>query len=192
VWDRDLYDFVLRSVPEDVPSVNVILTTTNHPPYDLPAAMRPRLSPAARALASDAQTLAIFEHEAYADRELGRFVEIAGRKLRQSFFAVTGDHAAHAARLRHGSDASAEAEIVPMVFTGEALPAHLGGVVRRAGSHLDIAPTLYELCAPAGFVYRSFGENLFAQQPERAMRDLSANEGQAARTLSRAALQFRH
>jgi phosphoglycerol transferase MdoB-like AlkP superfamily enzyme len=46
-------------------------------------------------------------------------------------------------------------------------PEALGGTpppLRRAGSHLDLVPTLVEICAPAGFVYQSFGGNLLSPQ----------------------------
>jgi phosphoglycerol transferase MdoB-like AlkP superfamily enzyme len=162
VWDGGLYDAVLRRVDDGVPSLNVILTTTNHSPYDLPAQLRPQLGPSARDLAGgDAQTLAVFEHEAYADRELGRFVTVAEERLRGALFVVTGDHTAHAAHPRLGEDRLG-ATTVPMIIAGEALPPRLRGSWMRAGSHLDIAPTLYELCAPQGYAYRSFGVDLFA------------------------------
>ena len=35
-----------------------------------------------------------------------------------------------------------------------------------AGSHIDIAPTLIDLAAPAGFKYASFGENILDPRRE--------------------------
>jgi hypothetical protein len=45
--------------------------------------------------------------------------------------------------------------------------------VRLAGAHIDLVPTLVELCAPAGFEYSSFGGNLL--DPMRP-RSVSASE----------------
>ena len=33
--DEQLFDFVLRTVKDETPSFNVILTASNHPPFDL-------------------------------------------------------------------------------------------------------------------------------------------------------------
>ena len=33
--DEDLYRFILETVDDESPSFNLILTTTNHPPYDI-------------------------------------------------------------------------------------------------------------------------------------------------------------
>ena len=51
---------------------------------------------------------------------------------------------------------------MPLLLYG---PETLRGVQvpeRPVGGHLDIAPTLVELCAPAGFVYHTIGENILA------------------------------
>ena len=56
---------------------------------------------------------------------------------------------------------------MPLLLYG---PSVLGGVRppdAPVGGHLDIAPTLIELSAPAGFAYHSLGENLL--MPKRRL-----------------------
>lgn len=161
VDDEDLFAFVARSLGEE-PTFNLIMTTSYHPPFsvDLEAKGFPEaaLAPALAARGFDAEQTRILGHLWYSDQSLGRFVEDVERAHPDALFAVTGDHwsrrAFRARPLLVGQRA------VPLALYG---PAALEGVPRPpaiAGSHYDVAPTLIELCAPAGFEYHSFGRDL--------------------------------
>ena len=56
---------------------------------------------------------------------------------------------------------------MPLLLYGPQVLAGVTPPERIAGGHLDIAPTLVELCAPAGFTYHSLGENMLA--PKRGL-----------------------
>jgi phosphoglycerol transferase MdoB-like AlkP superfamily enzyme len=169
-WGADdgaLYDYALKSVPEDVPSFNLILTTTNHPPYSLDLGKvgwkGATLSPELAKIADGDLTDRHMGHLWYTDREIGRFVRAAAEKFRPAVFAVTGDHFSR--RFLNKKPTTYEGSAVPLILYG---PEVLGSVKvpdRIAGSHLDIAPTLLELCAPAGFSYHTLARNILAPSP---------------------------
>jgi hypothetical protein len=99
-------------------------------------------------------------HFWYADHCLGEFVARAEASLQAPLFAMTGDHAGR--RYITARPTLAERALVPLVLYG---PEVLAGRVLppdAAGCHLDIAPTLIELCAPAGFGYWSLGQDLLS------------------------------
>ncbi|MFA7617969.1 MAG: LTA synthase family protein [Thiohalomonadaceae bacterium] len=164
VADQYLFDFVRDTVADDTPSFNFILTTSNHPPYDLDLKALgfalEELPPPLRATKSD--TLRVLGHLWYTDRELGRFVREAEQHLTRPLFAITGDHTA---RLQIGfpGDSVFEQVGVPFVLYGPQVLGERQGERRTAGAHIDIPPTLYELSAPAGFSYVAYGRDLFGK-----------------------------
>ena len=57
---------------------------------------------------------------------------------------------------------AAEKALVPLVFYGPEVLAGITLPPQAAGSHLDIVPTLVELCAEPGFPYAAMGRNLLS------------------------------
>ena len=168
VWDRYLFDHVLATVDPSRPSFTMILTTTNHAPFDMGEADLPPL-PALPAAAKrwSPEVLLMLRHEIYAQREVARFIRAAEQRYPGSLFVITGDHTAHGDSYVLPGATDLDMLTVPLIILGDALPNHLRGVHLRPASHMDIAPTLYELAAPAGFTYVSLGDNLFSAQPPR-------------------------
>jgi phosphoglycerol transferase MdoB-like AlkP superfamily enzyme len=165
VDDKYLYDFVLDKVDDETPSFNFILTTSNHPPFDLPLAelgyhLKEELP--APLMATKEETVKVLGHLWYADQQGGRFVREAQQRLERPLFAITGDHTARL-QIRFPGDSVAEQSAVPFILYG---PEVLGTTGNRetAGAHIDIAPTLIELAADKGFAYPAFGENMLAKK----------------------------
>ncbi|MCW8918993.1 MAG: sulfatase-like hydrolase/transferase [Gammaproteobacteria bacterium] len=165
VDDKYLYDFILDKVDDETPSFNFILTTSNHPPYDLPLAelgyhLRDELP--APLTATKEETVKVLGHLWYADQQGGRFVREVQERLERPLFAITGDHTARL-QIRFPGDSVAEQSAVPLILYG---PEVLGTTGNRetAGAHIDIAPTLIELAADKGFAYPTFGENMLAKK----------------------------
>ncbi len=161
VDDKYLFDFILKTVDDETPSFNFILTTSNHPPYDLDLdALGFPLKKLPRPLkATKADTLKILGHLWYAERQAGAFVERAEQQLSKPLFAVSGDHTARL-QIRFPGDNVVEQFAVPFILYGPTVLDESGVVKLTAGSHTDIPATLIELAADAGFPYTSFGENM--------------------------------
>lgn len=163
VDDQYLFDYVLEQVDDEIPSFNFILSTSNHPPYDLdlpahgftqtrlPERMRPSRNPE--------HTMRVYGHLWYTDKHTARFVHEAEQRLKAPLFAITADHTT---RLQVGfpGDSVAEQVAVPFILYGKEVLPQPPGIDRTAGSHLDIPPTLIELAAEPGYRYPKYGNSM--------------------------------
>ncbi len=162
VDDEYTFEFARKTVADDPPSFNLILTTTNHPPYDVdvrakgfplgevPEDMKPFFDGTV-----DLNTLG---HLWYADRYVGGFVDDMTRKLTRPVFALTGDHFSR--RFLNARPTFFERSAVPFVLYGPEVLRGLTLPAGAAGSHVDIAATLIELSAPEGFEYHAAGKSV--------------------------------
>jgi phosphoglycerol transferase MdoB-like AlkP superfamily enzyme len=166
VDDRYLFDFILDTVDAETPSFNFILTTSNHPPYDLDLeALGYHLQDSLPAplKATKADTVKVLGHLWYADMQAGHFVRQAEKKLEQSLFAITGDHTARL-RISFPGDNVAEQTAVPFILYGpDVLAQAATGARAIAGAHQDIPATLIEMAAEPGYRYTAYGENMLTK-----------------------------
>ncbi|HYA88967.1 MAG TPA: LTA synthase family protein [Nitrospirota bacterium] len=167
ILDEYLYHFVTQTIDPDQPSFNVVLTTTNHPPFDVDMwakgyAVR-TVPPDLTNVFDDRLDMNVLGHLWYADHCLGAFVRETEAKLPRTVFAITGDHWSR--RFPNARPTFFEQSSVPFVLYGKEVLQGLLIPPRTAGSHIDIAPTLIELAAPKGFVYYSVGSNLLSTKP---------------------------
>lgn len=166
VDDRRLFSFIEQVVTDDLPSLNVILSTTNHPPYDIdlvgegfPLSQFPDsvLQDADPELEQD-EYLRQLGHFWYADREVERFSRRFEKQHPDSLFAITGDH--------YGRDHLMarpplyDRSSVPLVLYGRQVLSGISLPAKMAGSHVDLIPTLVELVAPEGFQYQRMGRDM--------------------------------
>ena len=169
VDDKVLFQFILNHT-DDEPTFNLVMTTSYHPPFSVNLeaegwdAARLKTDAPYRGLSE--HTLRILGHLWYSDKCVANFVDEAARKFGNPCFAVTGDH--YSRRCIKPVPSLYESESVPLVLYGEPFFAKKESPLPPlAGSHLDIAPTLVNLLAPEGFVYHSFGRDLFdATKPQ--------------------------
>ncbi len=167
VDDEDLLDYAVKTLDDDRPSFNIILTTTFHPPYDIdvygkgfslheaPAVLRDKF-------AGSNISLPELGHLWYSDQCIGRFAKQVTDKFTDSIIAATGDHWSR--RFIAARPTLYERSSVPLMLYG---PSVLDGVARpeaMAGSHLDICPTLIELAAPQGFEYHAIGRDMLVRR----------------------------
>lgn len=162
VRDERVFDFVLRTLPAEEPSFNIILTVSNHPPFDIdvfglgfplrrmPAPLVP--------LWDGAASIQELGHYWYADRCLGRFVEGLRERVPGALVAATADHVNH--RFLNTRPGIAERAFVPLLVWGGGLEGRATAGDRLFGGQLDLLPTLVEQCAPAGFRYAALGGDL--------------------------------
>ena len=169
VEDEALFAYVEQHVPDDPPSFNVIITTSYHPPYNVDVRakgfplqmMPPDLAP----IYDGHVSLDVLGHHWYSDRSAARFIRAMDRRLPRALFALTGDHWSR--RFLNRAPTFWERSAVPLLLYGPSVLARVRPPRSAVGGHLDIAPTLIELTAPAGFAYHSLGENLLA--PKRGL-----------------------
>ena len=162
VPDADLFQFIEKTVSDGEPSFNLIMSTSYHPPYDLDVygmgfPLR-EMPPDLKSRSDNTADFNIFGHLWYADRSLGDFVRVMEQKLGDPLFVMTGDHSSR--RFINSRPNLYERSAVPCVLYGKAVLAGIVPPHAMAGAHIDLVPTLVELCAPAGFEYSSFGGNL--------------------------------
>lgn len=168
--DRELYDFVLKTVDPAVPSFNFVLTSSFHPPYsvdvygrgfphkEIPADLK-------EMFAGTNISMRELGHFWYADQMMGKFVDEAAKKYPDSLFIVTGDHWSR--RFIGAKPTLYERTAVPLVMYGPEVLKGIKAPANLAGSHLDIMPTVFELLADKGFEYHSVGTDLLDPSREQ-------------------------
>ncbi len=166
VDDAELFDMVLRAVDDDTHSLNVILTTNNHTPFStdvwakgfplraVPEDIRPAFD--------NVISLKALGHHWYTDKCIGDFVRRMEKQVRLPLFAITGDH--YGRNFINRTPDLYEKSAVPFILYGKEVVDSIPRTVHRAGSHLDVPPTLIELAAPKGFAYHALGQNLLSPE----------------------------
>lgn len=163
--DEYLFNALLEHLAEEPPTIHLILTTTNHPPYNLDlAAEGYDINTVTEALkklqnVADVNQLAIeLGHYWYADEVLTNFIRETSSRYPESLFVVTGDHAIRCDPSTHPT--IFEHQSVPFVMYGAGIKKDLLPP-DAVGDHISIIPTLIELIAPEGFAYYSVAPSLF-------------------------------
>jgi phosphoglycerol transferase MdoB-like AlkP superfamily enzyme len=170
LYDEYLYSFIeerLRTAT--VPQFFLVLTTSNHPPFEVPSTYKPlplNLPEVVKQNALTGEELARlrFLGLQYANK---KFAEFLGR-LQQSrlkdntVVALTGDHSYWLAK-GVGYEREFQRFTVPFFIMS---PEHLRPAsydTERFGSHEDIFPTLYHLTL-SGQQHVKIGKNLFLEE----------------------------
>ena len=167
VWGVPDRDF-LQGIPDKIgeePSFNLVLTSSNHPPYRVDMSREPDL-PTVQDFekmlpehVADKKLVATrMWHFAYADKYLAEFVETILAKYPNSLFVIVGDHADRWTLEPSPSDY--ERVAVPLVLVGPAVKSK-PFPAQAAGSHMDVAATVLELILPKGTPYYALGKNMF-------------------------------
>ena len=157
--DKNLFNALEDHLAEEPPTVHLIMTTTNHPPYNLnltaegfdTTKKREELSKYPNVY--DANTLAIeLGHYWYMDMVASQFVKNVSEKYPSSVFVITGDHAVRTDPSTHPT--LFEHQSVPFVLYGQGIDKKI--LPQDApGGHTSIVPTLIEMIAPKDFEYVS-------------------------------------
>ena len=142
---------------------HVVLTTSNHPPYsiDVDALGFPRAelkSKLPKDIASDEKTLIELGHIWYADKTMGDFVAQAQKLHPDSLFVITGDHSE---RFSFATEQDARTlSSIPCIFYGRGVQQSWFNE-QSVGCHMQLAGTLAEILAPAGFTYSAMLPSMF-------------------------------
>lgn len=162
--DEQLFSALFQHLADEPPTVHLIMTVSNHPPYNIDVAAegfdlaRARAETAQLPNVDDPDQLALeLGHYWYMDKIVTQFVHETMKKYPDSLFVITGDHAVRMNPSR--TPTMYEYQSVPFVLYGQGVtPAVLAPDV--VGGHTNIVPTLIELIAPAGFSYVSIVPSL--------------------------------
>ena len=160
--DRYLFEALEKTLVAEggTPTVHVIMTTSNHPPYNIDLEAEGFDLEAAKAAvrelipdAEDPDTLAMeLGHYWYMDKLVADFAKETLAKYPDSLFVITGDHAV---RTNPGPQPTMfEFQSVPFVLYGQGISKEI--LPQDAvGCHTGIAPTLINLIAPKGYEYQA-------------------------------------
>jgi phosphoglycerol transferase MdoB-like AlkP superfamily enzyme len=161
VDDRYLFAFIKNNFDETIPSFNLILTASNHPPYSVNLrAENVPLEHFAK-FVGDGERVKHLGHAWYADRCIGNFIEEIEALTDGAIFVITGDHFS---RKHYKSTFSLFDEwTVPLVICGRNFNGDLKKYQPHPGSQTDIIRTIVELIAEPGIEYKSFGRDLLSE-----------------------------
>jgi phosphoglycerol transferase MdoB-like AlkP superfamily enzyme len=164
VWDEYVFKYLsalLPAQPSDKPVFVFVLTSTNHPPYDLPSDYR--RVPRDMALWKgevDSDTLRLnLDSYHYATDQLGAYVEKlrGGPYAKNTLVAATGDHNVRSFGMYVHPSRRYLMRQVPFVIWADGV--RCGDQQSLPASHRDMFPTLFPLAGVQG-PYVNSGRNL--------------------------------
>mgnify|MGYP002623694387 CR=1 FL=1 len=183
--DEDLFNAIENHLANEPPTVHFIMTTTNHPPYNLDLESEgfnyEKTLAEIKKLPNipDAENLvAELGHYWYTDKVITKFIRSVSEKYPDSLFVVTGDHAV---RVDPGTH--------PTIFEHQSVPfvMHGAGISEKilppdaVGGHISIIPTIIELIAPEDFKYYSIAPSMFENFGVAFNRDVYLTENIAGK-----------
>ena len=162
--DGNLFNAIEEHLIDEPPTVHLIMTTTNHPPYNLNLSAEGydinKVISELQQLPNidEPKTLATeLGHYWYMDKVATQFIKNVSEKYPSSLFVITGDHAV---RCDPGTRPTLfEHQSVPFVLYGEGINQKILPL-DVVGGHTSIVPTLIEFIAPKDFVYYSIAPPL--------------------------------
>lgn len=166
--DADLFKEIDKYIAKhgDEKVFHMVLTTNNHPPFiiDVDKEGFKRNEVIAKLPAeikTDAQTVNELGHMWYTDKVIGEFVKTTEAVEPDSLFIITGDHSErfHFAKEQNTKTRTA----IPCVFYGKGITKEMFNGV-KVGVHNQLAGTIAELIAPAGFEYSAMLESMFKEK----------------------------
>ena len=167
VWganDDQLFELVVDKIPKNKKTFSVILTTSFHGPFtiDVTGLGYPYRSVSDyprefQELHDGSNDPNILGHLWFSDKAIGDFVKKVENEFQNTLFTFTGDH--YGRRYFHSRPNLYERSSVPFILYGQHITNDLMDS-SKAGTHIDIFPTIIELIAPKGFRYKSFGKAL--------------------------------
>jgi phosphoglycerol transferase MdoB-like AlkP superfamily enzyme len=176
IYDEDLFRYVLTILKEaQKPQMIVVMTTTNHPPYQVPSTFKPPVQKipdelAGRLNADRKLAEARFRTYLYSSQELARFMDAVKNSdlSSRTLVAATGDH--NFFLVPFADDQLLQRSSVPLyMYAPRELKLQLSPAT--FGSHMDIFPTLYSLSLSEA-EFHGLGVNLFdPSSPKYALHD---------------------
>ena len=171
VWDSYVFKYLskrLAAQPADKPLFVFVLTSTNHPPYDLPADYKrvPRDMALWKGETSSETLIPNLDTYHYAADLLGAFVQEVqkGPQHANTLIAATGDHNVRSFGVYADASRRYLVRQVPFVIWGDGL--QCGNQQALPASHRDMFSTLLPLAGIEG-PYMNAGRNLLRPLADR-------------------------
>lgn len=170
VDDKTLFHFILDNTKAAAcPTFNIIMTTSNHPPFSINLEREGFHKKAVMSLLQQPNQYVNAKelgHIWYADKTIGEFINDMIAIDSSSLFVITGDHFGRKHIIQNPS--LFESAAVPLIIYSDNIKkycqTHRCQMSNIAGGHLDIGATLIELVASKGFAYYAMGDNLLAKR----------------------------
>jgi len=146
--------------------LNVIMTTSNHPPYSVNVAkegydVNKVKGHLPDTIAETDKQLNEMGHIWYADHVMGQFIASEEKADPSALFVITGDHSERFTFAREVSPNVAST--IPIIFYGRGI--HKDWLAPNAfGMSIQIIPTLAELVGRPGQTYEAMVPSLFTQE----------------------------
>ena len=147
--------------------INVIMTTSNHPPYSVNVAKEGYDADKVRknlpdSIANTDQQINEMGHIWYADHLMGEFISKEEQADPTSLFVITGDHSERFTFARE--EGLKVASTIPIIFYGQGIKKEWLSP-DAFGMSIQIIPTLAELVGRTGQTYEAMVPSLFNQGP---------------------------
>ena len=145
--------------------INVIMTTSNHPPYSVNVAKEGYDADKVRknlpdSIANTDQQINEMGHIWYADHVMGEFISKEEQADPTSLFVITGDHSERFTFARE--EGLKVASTIPIIFYGQGIKKEWLSP-DAFGMSIQIIPTLAELVGRTGQTYEAMVPSLFNQ-----------------------------
>ena len=147
--------------------INVIMTTSNHPPYSVNVAKEGYDADKVRknlpdSIANTDQQIKEMGHIWYADHVMGEFISKEEQVDPTALFVITGDHSERFTFARE--EGPKVASTIPIIFYGQGIKKEWLSP-DTFGMSIQIIPTLAELVGRTGQTYEAMVPSLFNQGP---------------------------
>lgn len=184
VPDQYLFDYIQKRLAkadqEEQPVFIMSMSTTNHPPYQVPPHYQPRdlhITPAMDSrFAHLGNVREVFGTYTYANDVLGHFLTDLKHSTGadHTIVAITGDHNIRGIGYPDPQEIAIGHAVPLYLYVPTAYQQNIAFDPNRIGSHKDILPTLYSL-ALSDTAYLHMGCNILAKDPDPVMCNLGYN-----------------
>ncbi|WP_267523007.1 LTA synthase family protein [Campylobacter sp. MG1] len=163
VYDNYLFDFIQNN--NNLNSLNIIMTTTNHPPYDMSFIKHTKIDIPFNKINNlnkkyKNQISTIYWYQ----KALINWIEETAKNEPDSLFVITGDHYG-----RFNIDDSNDLFITHSVPVIMYYPKAKIYPTCKITNHLDISASIINLIAPKGYEYFSFGSPCFSLEKKEIL-----------------------
>lgn len=168
IYDNEGFDFILESIDKNhnKPTFNMILSASNHPPYDIDTKKYYNIDTEKIKNFLDTNypkdkrfpgiTPEILTVTEYSIKSVADFIKETYAKYPDSIFFVTGDHFDRS--YPNPNRKIFTSTSIPLIIYGSGVSEYK--LKYSAGSHKDIVPTIVDMTAHKGFKFHSFGQSL--------------------------------